>query len=322
MKKWFKYISCLLLVLLLFTGCKNDNDKGNDSDNLISLGFGNMNATGFIELDSTEALIDKIDNKDDFILLVYATWCPHCTNFKPILNEYVTENSLIVYGIQVELIYEIDLIDRVEYVPSLVVYNDGKLVDVVSDVKYLSSVTDLDKFFEKYTYSPVAYYLSLEQLREKKTNEENFVVYFTDNDESSNYLNNNYLKRLFDVYRSDKEFYVLDLSAYDSVTKQAIKDEFGLSEAGSETFGYGNGVAPTFQFYNDGILTDMAVFANDEVEVIDNEGVISYKVIGSYYLDNIHYNQTILASEYYDIIDGFYDAKINSFLSQYLKFVD
>lgn len=322
MNKWFKYIGCLVLVILLVTGCSCKKNDDTDTEDIVSLGFGDMNVSGYIELDSTEALIDKIDNKDSFVLLVYRDGCPCCDSFKPAFNNYVIKNNLIVYAIKMNFIFDLDLYDELSYVLTLVAYSEGKLVGLSGGKKCRTDEKYMDEFFEKYTYKPVAYYLTLDQLREKKTNEENFIVYFTDNDESSNYLNNNYLKELFDVYHSDKEFYVLDLSKYDSVTKQAIKDEFGLSEAGSETFGYGNGVTPTFQFYNEGVLTDMAVFANDEIEVIDNEGVISYKIIGSYYLDNIHYNEIILESEYYEIVDGFYNNKINSFLSQYLKFVD
>ena len=184
---------------------------------------------------------------------------------------------------------------------------------------YFSSVKGLKTFFDEYTHDPIGYYLNLEQLREKKTNQENFIVYFEDSNlESSKYLNDNYMKDLYETYHANKEFYILDLDDYDYEEKQAIKNEFGLSASGSATFGYKDGVTPTFQFYRNGELADMAVFANDEL----TENGDSITIVGSYYSDNIHIGETMLKSEYYSTIDDFYNSKINSFLSQYLRFVD
>lgn len=321
MKKWGGYILCFLFTLFLLFGCSCDKNEDDESTK-VSLGLGDMNAVGFIELDDTEELITKIDNKDSFVLLVYASWCPHCMNFKPILNSVIQENNLIVYAIQSSKISGVESLEPIDGIPSLALYDKGEIVlitDPSIDYEFFSSTTGLKSFFDKYTYSPVGYYLTLEQLREKKKNKENFVVYFEDSSlESSSYFNENYMKDLYGTYHADKVFYVLNLNNYYRDEKQIIKDEFGLSENGSATFGYNDGVTPAFQFYNNGELTDMAIFANDEY----SESEDSITITESYYSDNIHIGETIIKGEYYSTVDDFYNSKISLFLSQYLQFVD
>jgi len=325
MKKWLVYIGCFFFALFLVTGCSCTNKE--DEDISISLGIGDMNASAFVELETTQELINKIENDDSFVLLVYGSWCDHCKNFKPILNSVIEERNLIVYGIQVELINGVSSLSSVQYIPTLVVYDKGEasaIIDPGVEETYFSNTKGLNNFFDKYTHKPIAYYITLEQLREKKQNEENFVVYFSNSEsDASKYLNDNYMLDLFDTYHADKEFYILDHGGISDMEWQTIRDEFGLSEAGSSTFGYGEGVEPTFQFYKQGVLTDMAVFANDQViETINDDGSVSVTITGSYYNDCIHIGETMLASDYFTTVDDFYNSKINNFLSQYLQFVD
>ena len=124
---------------------------------------------------------------------------------------------------------------------------------------------------------------------------------------------------LYNVYSENKSIYKINLSNYNENDKQVIKDEFGLS-SGNSNFGYNNGVTPSFQYYSEGVLTDMVVYANDEFSINEGEGSIT--ITDSYYEDNPYINETIVESDYYSVIDDFYNSKIDSFLSQYLQFVD
>lgn len=333
MKKYVSIFFSFLLMLLMVVGCSCDKDKDDDK---ASLGIGDMNATSYVELASLDALKTKVENEDSFVLYVYMIGCEHCRNFKPILDHVIDERNLIVYGIEFSHIVNYDELSRVDGTPSLVVYDEGEILTITDPDRnstYFKNYDGLKLFFDKYTYSPVAFYITLDQLRAKKANNENFIVYFSRATCSDcNYLNEHYMRDFYEVYHSNKEFYILECDAegvrlnnsvYDEIQWQAIKDEFGLSEEGSATFGYGKGVVPTFQYYNNGRLTDMMVYANDEGDwnTLD-DGTVTITITGSYYWDNPFMGETIVYVDYHDTVEDFYNLKLQSFLSQYLKFVD
>ena len=51
-------------------------------------------------------VIEKIENKEDFILLVSQTGCTHCISYKPKLKEVAKEHKVYVYYIDVDLLNE------------------------------------------------------------------------------------------------------------------------------------------------------------------------------------------------------------------------
>jgi len=55
---------------------------------------------------SYSKVMEKIDNKDDFVLLFSQTTCSHCKNFKPKLSEVAKEYKLNIYYIEVDLLSE------------------------------------------------------------------------------------------------------------------------------------------------------------------------------------------------------------------------
>ena len=330
MKKFLSFICCFLFMLLLISGCSCNKDE---DDNKANLGFGDMNATTYRELNSLAAFESKVKNGDSFVLFIYMNGCGHCKNFKPILDHVIDERNLIVYGIEISHVYGYKGLESIKGTPYMVVYKDGEVLAIAEDNKYYKNYEGLESFFDEYTYKPIAYYITLDQLREKKANNENFIVYFSRSGcYDCNYLNEHYMKDLFNTYHAEKTFYVLECDAegiryydgqYDAGKWQAIKDEFGLSEAGSATFGYGSGVVPSFQYYNNGVLTDMAVYANDGyTEVTNSDGSTSITITSSYYSDNPHIGDTMLYIDYQDTVADYFNGKINAFLSQYLRFVD
>ena len=56
-----------------------------------------------IELDT---LIEKIENKEDLILLVSQTTCSHCASYKPKLDKVAKKYKLDIYYIEVDLFNE------------------------------------------------------------------------------------------------------------------------------------------------------------------------------------------------------------------------
>ena len=104
------------------------------------------------------------------------------------------------------------------------------------------------------------------------------------------YFGNNELSKEI-LYFDLEDYYSLYLSKDSTEEEKAqyqkIKDKYQLSESANQTFGYGKGVVPTIQYYQNGILKDASVLFNDEV---------SQREDGSYYLSNSFYSQERLTS--------------------------
>ena len=49
-------------------------------------------------------VIDKMENKEDFVLLVSQTGCTHCISYKPKLKEVANEHKIYIYYIDVDLL--------------------------------------------------------------------------------------------------------------------------------------------------------------------------------------------------------------------------
>ena len=71
----------------------------------------------------------------------------------------------------------------------------------------------------------------------------------------------------------------------DEETYQEIKDKYLLSTTTNPELGFEQGVVPTFQVYEKGVLKDMSVYVN--------EGTLTYsEADGCYYASNAYYNET------------------------------
>ena len=64
------------------------------------LGKSYLNEIGYDEI------IEKIENKEDFVLLISQTTCSHCANYKPKLKDVANEYKLNVYYIDIDLLEE------------------------------------------------------------------------------------------------------------------------------------------------------------------------------------------------------------------------
>ncbi|MCK9198354.1 MAG: thioredoxin family protein [Bacilli bacterium] len=108
--------------------------------------------TATVEL-TKEELIEKINNQDNFVLLLSQPTCGACANFKPIINEYVTQKGIVIY--KIETIVG-DLVDY-KYTPTLAIFNSGevvKSVDPMTKESVFSSVSNLGDFIEQWCVIP------------------------------------------------------------------------------------------------------------------------------------------------------------------------
>lgn len=328
MKKIVSIISCMMLSVILLVGCSCSCSKEK-----ANLAIGDMNATSYVDLSSFEIVKSMIEDKETFVLFVYQVDCSACKSFKPILEEVIKERHIKVYGIQYKYIDSDHKLKDLQYTPSIVIYKAGKLfikTDPDANSSYFKNSEGFKSFLDKYTDKPTAYYINLTQLREKISNQENFIIYYSRSScGDCSYLNRNYLKEYLNSYSGDKKFYILETDAegirfnngeYDSEQWQNIKDEFGLSKANNSEFGYETGVVPTFQYYENGVLRDMMIYTNDKFEEI--EGTTDVKIIGSYYDDNPFIGETMNRFDYHNTVASFYNEKLKIFLDKNLELVD
>lgn len=63
----------------------------------------------YFEKITYDEVIEKLDNKDDLVLLISQTTCSHCATYKPKLEDVANEYKIDVYYI------DIDLLDEDEY---------------------------------------------------------------------------------------------------------------------------------------------------------------------------------------------------------------
>jgi len=84
----------------------------------------------FIELEYQE-VIDKIENKESFVLCLSQTTCSHCASYKPKLERVANDNKIEIYYIEVDLLNEEENNKFKSYVnfsstPTTVFINNGE----------------------------------------------------------------------------------------------------------------------------------------------------------------------------------------------------
>ena len=113
----------------------NDNNLDDSSINNESNYFKDLSVNGFVSL---------VDNKDDFILVISQTWCSHCTNYKPKVENVANRNKVVVYYIEYNMLSENDKNIFNGYIefsgtPTTVFFKDG--VEVV-DARIYGNTTE------------------------------------------------------------------------------------------------------------------------------------------------------------------------------------
>ena len=141
-----KKLLLLVAIVILLVGCKQEKFYLED------VHYGNGVIT---DIDKKELkLLEK--EKQNFAVFVYLPGCSSCAEFRTVLTEFVEEKNIEVYSISIT---DVDGtgVDKVEYAPSLVLYNEGKVVDLLDsasdeDLPYFKEVSSLKEWLEEYIY--------------------------------------------------------------------------------------------------------------------------------------------------------------------------
>jgi len=140
-----KILMAILMISLLFlSGCRNKpvltalTSPGVTSSELIS----------YSELET------KMNAKASFILYVSSETCSSCRDFKPYLDAFIVETSVVIY--QIEAFEQLPIDNSLipfTYTPTLFFIENGEIVktaDPISEEDAFSSTEAFTTFFESY----------------------------------------------------------------------------------------------------------------------------------------------------------------------------
>ena len=282
-----KKLAAILLAIpvLLSTACRDgDIDKSK-----IALDYGHIRQTPIEDITESELaltyneLVDVIDTKQNFVLLVYGDeWCGCWTTFAPIAAQYVNNHFIDLRVINANNIPENDtygIYAGYSQMPAIVFFRRGKLIRQTvygklneNNRKMFQRYEDFESYMKRNVYAPHMLYIDKGVLDHKIEINEYFNLYVArtgcgdcaavDKKILYNWSTKNGGKRL------DTDLYIFDIAPYRGTDQyQDIKDYCGLSVAGNTTFGYDygpdHGFVPTFQRRHGSQIEDMITVLND-----------------------------------------------------------
>lgn len=296
MKKILLAFSTLLSVSLLAScGCNNKDSGGEDEDDKFRITYGRY----YLEEEKAELnditfdtfkqkMIEDGTHKDEnFIIATYdkdSTCSCWVNNFGPALKNFVKKYHYEVYTIANQVIPEEDYglehyLDQSK--PTLALINHGTIVkqfvynsksdmffkadNIKEEVEKFASAPQLFKVSEKY----------LDDVLFTNPKESALVYYMREKCGDCSFLSPELVWPMAESKILKREMLVMDIDPIkdsDSTTYQEYKDEHLLSVNDNPTaFGYSQGVVPTFQYWEKGVLKDASVFANDSLAKDENE---------------------------------------------------
>ena len=142
-----KKILVLVILILMMVGCGNKKFYLEDE----------YYENGVITDITLEEINDLETNEKSFMVFVYLPGCTSCAQFRTVLNEYIETHKLEFYTISINDLNDSKIKDHVQFAPSLVLFNKGKIVDALDatsneDKAALTSVDGLNKWLEEYVY--------------------------------------------------------------------------------------------------------------------------------------------------------------------------
>ena len=109
----------------------------------------------------TEITLDELNklekDKKNFMIFVYLPGCTSCAEFRNVLDEYIKNHKLEFYTIAITDLADNVIKEHVQFAPSLVLFNNGKIVEALDatsdkDKPALTTVDGLNKWLEEYIY--------------------------------------------------------------------------------------------------------------------------------------------------------------------------
>lgn len=262
------------------------------------------------ELTTTELKNKTTEDKEVFLLAVYqdkySNDCLCWNTFKNVIVNYSNTYHELVYTYnaynQDDSIKELKIEKREDSTPLLYIFNGAKIVSkfsyaksqdmaIFEDLKGEAMNTRVHRSVDK----PTMYHVDEEWLDANYAkSEELCVLYFRNRCGDCKYVIPNVIIPYINNHKLKKQLYIFDMqktyelarkedaTAEEKAHYQEMKDKFGLSETGNQTYGYKTGVVPTIQYIKNGKLEDASVYFNDS---LGRKDTTSFYVSESFYTE-------------------------------------
>lgn len=152
MKKIFAILTLVLCFSITACSCKEEKKQLVLEDAQYADGQGNIDFMA-----TFDTIQEKIDSKANFVFYMYGATCSGCHKFTPILLEYVKENGINIYAVEVNVVYEAnkELKQTLGCTPSVAIFKGGEIYDRIDScqkgqAEYFLSKEGFGKWFESY----------------------------------------------------------------------------------------------------------------------------------------------------------------------------
>lgn len=233
-------------------------------------------------------LVSRMDeggayHNENFLLTIApVNDCICWTKFQAVLKQFIKETHYVVYQINCDEFQDnnFGLTFQDGHV-SFAIIKGGSIVKQYMSHSILDSAEALKSEVNKFVKAPDLYYVDEPFLNDAiKNGETTLVEYIRKTCSDCNYVDPNVLWPYVNLKNLKTPMYVIDIDPLRGTDEyQVFKNNYKLSNVYDSDFGYGNGVVPTFQYYERGKLTSASVFFNDDLAKVDGE----IKVVNSFY---------------------------------------
>ncbi len=346
------FAKTLVAATLMLTGCSTP------TDNRVNLITGYSNLDSYQVLTEYSAFSTLVESESTFVIVITNMSCSCTTTFLPILRQFISENHVLVYTLELDAIrYQSEFYGlpiTTGETPILGIYEDGALAHYKS---YITGNATKNKPFTNYeafvawmeerVIMPTIIYITKEELDAKFATNEKFILYYGSSTcPDCAYINATFLKEYVRAHIGMSKIYAIDREAegirlkdgvYDAATYTAFKDNYGLSNVLNTTFGYATGFVPTLQYIEANgnlpkddmsVIKDMCVVYNDQYDD-------AYQITRTYfdgtrplqYLDNVEVDNILGLSlsptdDMHDAWAVYHEVFLNAFFDTYLPSVD
>ncbi len=267
------FFASLLLPICLLSSC-NSPSKGER----LFFPYGNQQAENWISIDKEEWK-ELRTAQGSYVVYAYVSGCLTCHDIvEPRLQHLMDTYGIPIYRVNYSTLDSSDPLKAgFEAGPSIAFYKDGKKINVTNylkNEKVFSNDNAFLSFVEKYIVLPKAFYLSLDDIKRKQQAKDSFSLLFTRSSCSdcsslfqhvlTPYLWENTVSNLY-LLECDVEGIRLQNGEFSEENWNNFKKEWNLTS--SSPYGYLEGVVPTLQQYQNGVLHRSAVYLNDEYEI-------------------------------------------------------
>ena len=133
----------ILAIGAVFLKVANDNKKNDEKSNVVAIKFSELKK--------------KIEDKDDFVLVITQEGCSHCQNYAPIMKRVSNKYNIKIYDLNLTALNdeerkELITIANVSGTPTTIFFKDGEETSTLNRISGEASESKLVEKLKKLGY--------------------------------------------------------------------------------------------------------------------------------------------------------------------------